>query len=163
MMRFTSRDPVRGYREEPLTLHRYLHCTNNPLFYVDPTGEKGETLVAPIIAGHAYHALAITAVAYGVATMNWDFIDFGVSIDMNLGKLMALAAGGIVGAPALRQTIILPTYQGNYDRKQEQEFYEWIHGIDKKMSGDEPPEGFWKALLWSFAKMWDNFTTGSGT
>jgi RHS repeat-associated protein len=39
MMRFTSRDPVRGKMEEPLTLHRYLYCINSPTRYIDPSGE----------------------------------------------------------------------------------------------------------------------------
>ncbi len=36
--RFTSRDPVFGRFQEPLTLHKYLYCINNPLNMVDPTG-----------------------------------------------------------------------------------------------------------------------------
>jgi RHS repeat-associated protein len=36
--RFTSRDPVDGKFEEPLTLHKYLYCTNNPINKIDPTG-----------------------------------------------------------------------------------------------------------------------------
>jgi hypothetical protein len=122
---------------------------------VDFTGEKAEALVAPIIAGHVYHALAITVVAYGVSRMNWDFIDFGISIDMNLGRLMALAASGIVGAPALRQTIVLPTYQGNYDYKQDKEFFEWMN---RCTNGSEPPEeGFWKKLIWYIGQTFNNF------
>lgn len=40
LMRFTGRDPERGKREEPLTLHKYLYCLNSPVDYVDPTGES---------------------------------------------------------------------------------------------------------------------------
>jgi RHS repeat-associated protein len=36
--RFTSRDPVSGKFEEPLTLHKYLYCGNNPINFVDPQG-----------------------------------------------------------------------------------------------------------------------------
>jgi RHS repeat-associated protein len=36
--RFTARDPVFGKFEEPLTLHRYLYCQNNPANRVDPIG-----------------------------------------------------------------------------------------------------------------------------
>jgi len=39
--RFTSRDPVLGEFEEPLTLHKYLYCTNDPINKVDPTGQYG--------------------------------------------------------------------------------------------------------------------------
>ena len=42
--RFTSRDPIQGKFEEPLTLHRYLYCRNNPLNRVDPSGLWGDGL-----------------------------------------------------------------------------------------------------------------------
>ena|GEM_PF-1713006 len=39
ILRFTGRDPVRGGFREPLTLHAYLYCMNDPLNATDPTGE----------------------------------------------------------------------------------------------------------------------------
>jgi len=36
--RFTSRDPVRGKFKEPMTLHVYLYCLNDPINHTDPTG-----------------------------------------------------------------------------------------------------------------------------
>ena len=36
--RFTSRDPVKGKFKEPLTLHVYLYCANDPLNRIDPSG-----------------------------------------------------------------------------------------------------------------------------
>ncbi len=39
MMRFTSRDPVRGKFTEPPSLHRYLYCHNNSVNYIDPSGK----------------------------------------------------------------------------------------------------------------------------
>jgi RHS repeat-associated protein len=38
--RFTSRDPVLGDQEEPLTLHKYLYCANDPINNIDPTGKS---------------------------------------------------------------------------------------------------------------------------
>ena len=38
LMRFTSRDPVRGDFKEPLTLHQYLYCLNDPINKQDPSG-----------------------------------------------------------------------------------------------------------------------------
>ncbi len=35
---FTSIDPVLGRFEEPLTLHEYLYCLNDPLNWIDTTG-----------------------------------------------------------------------------------------------------------------------------
>jgi RHS repeat-associated protein len=37
-MRFTSRDPFEGIFEEPLTLHKYLYCNNDPINRQDPSG-----------------------------------------------------------------------------------------------------------------------------
>jgi len=37
--RFTTRDPVKGTLREPMTLHKYLYCLNNPLNATDPNGE----------------------------------------------------------------------------------------------------------------------------
>jgi len=37
--RFTSRDPVEGDYQEPMTLHKYLYCLNNPINKTDPSGE----------------------------------------------------------------------------------------------------------------------------
>jgi len=37
--RFTARDPVRGKFTEPLTLHTYLYCRNDPINRIDPRGE----------------------------------------------------------------------------------------------------------------------------
>ncbi len=36
--RFTSRDPVLGEFKEPLTLHVYLYCINDPINRIDPFG-----------------------------------------------------------------------------------------------------------------------------
>lgn len=36
--RFTSRDPVDGKFEEPMSLHKYLYCQNDPINRTDPQG-----------------------------------------------------------------------------------------------------------------------------
>ncbi len=45
LARFTSRDPVMGDFKEPLTLHAYLYCLNDPVNYIDPSGEFLGTLL----------------------------------------------------------------------------------------------------------------------
>jgi RHS repeat-associated protein len=59
MMRFTSRDPVKGRYKEPLTLHRYLYCQNNTINNTDPSGR-----MLQVLAG-----LEAEAVVYGIATL----------------------------------------------------------------------------------------------
>jgi RHS repeat-associated protein len=44
--RFTSRDPVMGKFKEPLTLHVYLYCTNNPINLIDPWGLESKEMNA---------------------------------------------------------------------------------------------------------------------
>ena len=39
LSRFNGYDPVYGGYTEPLTLHQYLYCLNDPVSYTDPTGE----------------------------------------------------------------------------------------------------------------------------
>jgi len=38
--RFTTRDPVFDKFREPLTLHQYLYCINDPINRIDPSGEE---------------------------------------------------------------------------------------------------------------------------
>ena len=37
--RFTTRDPVTGNFKDPMSLHPYLYCMNDPINHLDPTGE----------------------------------------------------------------------------------------------------------------------------
>jgi RHS repeat-associated protein len=43
--RFTARDPVFGNFQEPLTLHVYLYCLNDPVNNADPSGEFFDLLL----------------------------------------------------------------------------------------------------------------------
>jgi len=38
LMRFTSKDPVKGWSTQSMTLHAYLYSQNDPINYTDPTG-----------------------------------------------------------------------------------------------------------------------------
>ena len=46
LCRFTGRDPMFGKFKEPLTLHVYLYCLNDPVNHIDPTGELADTAMA---------------------------------------------------------------------------------------------------------------------
>ncbi|MBN1766614.1 MAG: RHS repeat-associated core domain-containing protein [Sedimentisphaerales bacterium] len=60
--RFTGIDPVQGNHQEPLTLHAYLYCLNNPINRVDPSGNQAAEPIEPA-AGLAGR-LAAPALAY---------------------------------------------------------------------------------------------------
>jgi len=44
LMRFTGRDSICGSYQEPMTLHAYLYCLNDPINKFDPSGKFGEDL-----------------------------------------------------------------------------------------------------------------------
>jgi len=50
--RFTSRDPIGGEFQKPLTLHKYLYCRSDPVNHIDPNGRD---LVSAITTGAALH------------------------------------------------------------------------------------------------------------
>ena len=55
LMRFTSNDPVMGKAKEPLTLHKYLYCINDPVNKIDPKGKFAgfaNILVANAVLSH---------------------------------------------------------------------------------------------------------------
>jgi RHS repeat-associated protein len=63
--RFTSRDPVEGTYQEPMTLHRYLYCVNNPINMADPTGKRYENAFDVFIGIAAYYSALDIALRQG--------------------------------------------------------------------------------------------------
>ena|GEM_PF-6641331 len=57
ILRFTGRDPVDGDQIDPLTLHVYLYCLNNPVNSIDPTGEIALNIASGLIRGAEVYAL----------------------------------------------------------------------------------------------------------
>ncbi len=95
MMRFTSRDPVKGKNFEPLTLHKYLYCVNDSINNTDLSGRVADRVAGALIGGATWHAAAIGIVCYGVATENDDLIMLGIGMEMTIP--MGVAIGAIVG------------------------------------------------------------------
>ena len=83
LSRFTHRDPVLGDFAEPLTLHKYLYCRNNPLLFKDLNGKwafaVGMSLSANFTFGgidaglNLHHTLDSTA---GVAFKSMGLIEY---------------------------------------------------------------------------------------
>lgn len=66
--RFLSRDPYPGGLDDPSSLHPYAYCGNNPVLYVDPSGELVICFLAvPFVASEAA-AVAALGTAAVVAT-----------------------------------------------------------------------------------------------
>ena len=116
--RFISRDILEGDISSPLDMNRYVYCRNNPIKYVDPSGEG--VILACIIIGAVVGAVAGgfagavvskkttgsvsgTSVAIGVlggatigGLLGWGFYGLGASIS---------ATGLVSAAPGLYKTI----------------------------------------------------------
>jgi RHS repeat-associated protein len=79
--RFLSQDPILGHLTAPQSLDRYLYTVNNPLRYVDPTGED---FWNPLTWGQDISgalAAAGTAVSNWWSSSSWlDKIDMAMTI-----------------------------------------------------------------------------------
>jgi len=73
LLRFTSRDPVFGGYEDPLTLHRYLYCANDPINRNDINGKffgYFDFLSAQAISTQARKINAKLSIAAGTVMAN---------------------------------------------------------------------------------------------
>jgi hypothetical protein len=60
----TARDPVFGKFKEPLTLHTYLYCLNDPVNYIDPDGEFLFSLTGAFVGRIISDSMRNTAYAF---------------------------------------------------------------------------------------------------
>ena len=68
MMRFSGRDPVKGKPTEPLTLHKFLYCANEPINRVDLDGRWAIT-VGGSLSGTASSKLLQGASKTGISKL----------------------------------------------------------------------------------------------
>ncbi len=86
--RFTSRDPVFGSMKEPLTLHKYLYCINDPINAVDPTGKLCFASLSQGLLGRALLSGMTSGLTTGVysSVRGQSFLKgFGAGM-LNLGR-----------------------------------------------------------------------------
>lgn len=101
--RFSSRDPVMGNFKEPLTLHQYLYCNNNPINYVDRDG-KFAFVIGGSLSFNSNEASKFATTAMDLADEHFNGY-FGKALSaafglMSMNTYTALAAqelGGITG------------------------------------------------------------------
>jgi hypothetical protein len=60
--RFLTVDPFEGVQQEPVTLHKYLYASANPVMYVDPSGEMNFNLSGLLTTVNIVSTLGKTAV-----------------------------------------------------------------------------------------------------
>ena len=161
MMRFTSRDSVRGESKEPLTLHKYLYCLNEPTNKIDLSGENAiaRSLLTPTIAGYAAHGTALIVATIGVA-YNYDLLlDIGINIEQNIGRIMAMVAIGMAGPQAINtiahETFEGPDYWGKpYPKGDPMNIDDIIDEHIKDSNGEGDPKGPWWWKLWFGLAQW---------
>ncbi|MBC8394527.1 MAG: hypothetical protein H8E17_18410 [Deltaproteobacteria bacterium] len=95
MMRFTSRDPVRGRRQEPLTLHKYLYTANDPINAVDPAGEAALNIANGLKVATTIYSVGLTVAVTGAEYGNLSLILAGGMMQQMSGLGFAIGMGGI--------------------------------------------------------------------
>jgi RHS repeat-associated protein len=93
--RFTSRDAVFGKSHQPLNLHKYIYCANDPVNRVDFGGRSFWNIFGALSAGTAVHSAAIYTVATGVWYDNDTLIDTGIFMEQLVAP--AMYAGAALG------------------------------------------------------------------
>jgi RHS repeat-associated protein len=79
--RFISEDPAPADPNDPLSINRYIYCRNNPLVYVDPTGELFAEILS--FAGSIFGPLgtAIGGIIGGI--LDAAIVNYAVSFAVN--------------------------------------------------------------------------------
>ena len=105
--RFTARDPVLGYFDVPLTLHKYLYCENDPVNLFDPDGASSRSAEAGYAQFTFEHYWALWETKgepeeiYEVLYSIYAGLDVGVSIviDSPVLKVVSAGAGAVATGP----------------------------------------------------------------
>ena len=91
LMRFTSRDAVRGKFKNPLALHVYLYCLNDPINRTDRDGRYSSVLTRAILAGYAVHGAAVSYAAHGVFANSIKWLYLAERMERMVVPVMILA------------------------------------------------------------------------
>ncbi|MEM9214706.1 MAG: putative Ig domain-containing protein [Cyanobacteria bacterium P01_F01_bin.150] len=96
--RFDSRDPFEGLNEQPLSLQDYIYGFNNPIAYVDPSGEV--SILSTAIKGSV--VLSLSGLIAGFISAPIDCPELNESgdeyVSATVGFVTGAALGGGVGA-----------------------------------------------------------------
>ena len=97
--RFLAPDPYVQAPSMSMNFNRYAYCMNNPLKYVDPTGEFWHILVGAVVGG------VMNVVANLNDRENKGFWDYAVAFSVGAGAgALTVATGGAAGAGFLATT-----------------------------------------------------------
>ena len=103
--RFVGRDPILGDFTEPLTLHSYLYCINNPTNKTDPEGlfaynlEAINKMAGALVSAVTVYNEALLAAIYATANDNEKFWELSSAMFKFMPIAAALGSKGLIGDP----------------------------------------------------------------
>ena len=77
LMRMTSSDLAPGSNEEPLSLHKYLYCQNDPINGIDPSGESYVNIGYGLVEAAGVYFSGLTIATIGAENNNFELIEIG--------------------------------------------------------------------------------------
>jgi len=80
LMRFTARDPVKGKYQNPLTLHQYLYCINDPINWTDTSGRAGLAVTDKLAAAVVVYVVVVNIMIEGLYHSNDGLFDAGLAL-----------------------------------------------------------------------------------
>ena len=94
LSRFNGYDPVLGSYQEPLTLHQYLYCLNDPVNYTDPTGRFSLPEVKVSAGGSASLSASSTPNLLGYLSNTRNFVSMMNTRNWIYGQTIAAGSQG---------------------------------------------------------------------
>jgi len=148
LMRFTSRDPITGNFNEPLTLHTHLYCLNEPVNRTDPDGEFsffGTMGAAARYGSNAYSAYSISTSIFGYAqqiangvSMRNVLLSASVDVACNMGIAKGIGFLTKAAVPALNK--LGKSIYHFAKRKGHHIIPKWAGGFEKQLLHELPWE-----------------------
>jgi len=92
--RFISQDPYKGSDETPVSLHRYLYATADPINFSDPSGldSLGEVLATMVVNANLYKTQLTVAGIGAQVTFSFLFPDLAQDIALSMQAVPGLGA-----------------------------------------------------------------------
>ncbi|OHB50521.1 MAG: hypothetical protein A2Y10_18150 [Planctomycetes bacterium GWF2_41_51] len=162
--RFTTRDPVKGSYNEPMTLHPYLYCLNDPINATDPTGMTTDTVASVGIGLRMWaaslqvggRALAIAGRVALKATM------VGVSTYLVADAVMDERNRAMEESLHFHQDIVSLMKDRNkfpapFPRGDKFNVEDIIDNYNKTADNEQPPKDPWKKFWFYLGKVLEQF------
>lgn len=112
-----SQDTYRGEKSDPLSLHLYAYCSNDPINFIDPSGHKRQRFYNQFKAkyGNKYR---VSFTFRGWKDKSQDKIEFSVLPQVKIKKVTKnkkyRAIRGITTYQSLKNRMWIPVPVGNY-------------------------------------------------